>query len=630
MLHAVQRECVVVNAHAPTKFALRCVTRYLFPLSVGGSGASSSTTMRILSFLGRVCLIVGLPICIAIVIVRSYAMTFLSEPARTALVAEKEVGETIEAVGILLSDPETPVRFTRAGNVSEVLVQEGDRVMQGQELAIMQSETGGAGSTNASVAVQAARAQLAALQRGARPEDMGVLLAQEDAKRVELTHAQAKLQTAEDALRTATATQESPKTSGVVQEADVQAASSAITAQYATAIGALANMQAIFGRLDVQDALAKNVAGEGLLLREADMLRSTMNAQASRAQAMDARTALDNLRIARSSVSDASQVLREAVLLFEGLQLTEHFDEDGRERAVIALNGAQSQVQAALSVLDASIERTQFAAAHPGMPSVPGSDWKQVEWQLSAERARDEAQAQIASIEAELRIIEAQKLLKNAPASPSDIAAAETRLRQALGGLAQASGRGRGTPLLAPTDGTVLRVNLLAGQLSPLTEPAIVLRPEAERSVLVYIPDIDLARIGPGSTATVAFHAHPGIEYQLRIDGARGQSKTVNGVDGYRRMEFAYPHPELGVGLTGSVRIVTGERRQMVTVPMDSIERDVDGTTFVRVLSGEEITRRRVVLGREDETGFMEVIEGLDAGESVVVQTSKNVSYLPQ
>jgi HlyD family secretion protein len=83
-------------------------------------------------------------------------------------------GPTVSASGEVVAAVEAQMGFALAGQVETVEVSLGDEVLEGDALISLESSTLRAGVAQAEAALEAARAQLAELEAGPRPEDLAM------------------------------------------------------------------------------------------------------------------------------------------------------------------------------------------------------------------------------------------------------------------------------------------------------------------------------------------------------------------------------------------------------------------------------------------------------------------------
>jgi membrane fusion protein (multidrug efflux system) len=78
-------------------------------------------------------------------------------------------------------------------------------------------------------------------------------------------------------------------------------------------------------------------------------------------------------------------------------------------------------------------------------------------------------------------------------------------------------------------------------------------------------------------------------------------------------------------GITGTALVYIYENPTAVVVPMNAIQRDTHGQTYVYVNVNNVAQRQNVVLGNQSELSF-EIIEGLNIGDRLIVQGLQLVS----
>jgi HlyD family secretion protein len=101
-------------------------------------------------------------------------------PAPTPVLPSRSVGGTVTASGEVTAAQEAQMGFTLAGQVESVEVELGDQVEQGTILVSLEDSSLQAGVAQAEAALEAARAQLAELESGPRPEELAAAQAAYD------------------------------------------------------------------------------------------------------------------------------------------------------------------------------------------------------------------------------------------------------------------------------------------------------------------------------------------------------------------------------------------------------------------------------------------------------------------
>ncbi len=181
------------------------------------------------------------------------------------------------------------------------------------------------------------------------------------------------------------------------------------------------------------------------------------------------------------------------------------------------------------------------------------------------------------------------------------------------------SGRGAAT-LSSPIDGTIIERHATMGEV---VDPEDVLFQIADTTkvwVVGRVFEKDASKVLEGMPAVLTLHAYPGkswhgkVTYVDRVLDHRTHSVAV-------RMELENPNELLKPGYFGALHLDTGgDSKPRPVVPVDAIQR-MDNKT-VLLIPGDEprsYSVREVITGVEQD-GFVEVLEGIEVGEEVVVQ----------
>jgi Cu(I)/Ag(I) efflux system membrane fusion protein len=134
----------------------------------------------------------------------------------------------------------------------------------------------------------------------------------------------------------------------------------------------------------------------------------------------------------------------------------------------------------------------------------------------------------------------------------------------------------------------------------------------ARLQIAVQVPTTDSGRIQPGQTATVQTTAgsEPGIVAMKSAPAPSGSMVEI-------RVNFLAP-TTLPIDTPVQVDIAVEERKDVIVVPADAVQR-VDAATFVWVPNdNNQATRREVRLGLV-ANNLAQIVSGLTAGELVIV-----------
>lgn len=180
---------------------------------------------------------------------------------------------------------------------------------------------------------------------------------------------------------------------------------------------------------------------------------------------------------------------------------------------------------------------------------------------------RDKARFAFEAAQEQVRTVEAQ-----IAAAQAQVGNAQAVVRQRESQLAQAQVDLARTYIRAPVDGTVILRNVDAGQTVAASLQAPVLFTIAQdlrkMQVDVAIDEADVGRIRIGQDASFGVDAHPGRVFRGHVAQIRKAAQVVQNVVTYTVVVGA-DNPDLTLlpGMTANVRIITGQREEVLKVP---------------------------------------------------------------
>jgi cobalt-zinc-cadmium efflux system membrane fusion protein len=259
----------------------------------------------------------------------------------------------------------------------------------------------------------------------------------------------------------------------------------------------------------------------------------------------------------------------------------------------------RGQLLAELQSLELGKTRGEHAEAHARVELA----------RQALERKRGLAEERIAPVR---EVQEAEAELRSAEAR---LASARASL-QAMG--APAGGAGAWLELRAPLSGTVIERSLAQGQV---VEPAHTLFRIGSLSrlwLIAHAPERDAVRVPLRARARVAIPALPGqsLSAQVLLVGSQVEmsSRTIP-----VRLELPNPGGVLRPGMSATVWLPVGAGAPVLAVPAAALQRLGD-KWCVFVPQQEGAFEARVVGRGRDLGGEAEVLSGLKAGETIVVE----------
>jgi HlyD family secretion protein len=203
--------------------------------------------------------------------------------------------------------------------------------------------------------------------------------------------------------------------------------------------------------------------------------------------------------------------------------------------------------------------------------------------------------------------------------NPIQIDAAQAQLAIAQLQRDQAQHQLDKTLLVAPFAGIVSTVNIKVGEVS--VGPAMVLTDTSRIYADVKVDERDIGKIAPGQPAELTLDALPGIPLTGKIERIADLADANAAVTTYavRITLDATPAP-IRVGMTSNATFLVAEASRVTRVPNSylTFNRNLGQTTVNVDKADGTLTEVPVKLGVQG-TDYSEVIEGLSAGDTVVL-----------
>lgn len=513
----------------------------------------------------------------------SYDLTY---PQRDSIVA------TVNASGQIKPAQVANLTFLSTGQVSEILVDVGDKVNTGDPLARVDSRELQFRAEQAEAALLQAQANYQKLAAGATPEEVAASEAQVRQAQAQLRQARGSVTQSDIAAAEAQLNQAQAQLSrlqGGPKAADVQLAQSQLDQ-------AQANLQA------QRDNLSANKTSSQLRLEQAaNSLTQAQSAYSTAKQNWDyvqatGKDPVSPNRIDLSSPSGSSPntlndaqrqqyynafVQAEAALrnAEDAVEQAQVAYDNARQAEVSGVRVAEEQVKTAQTNLEkllAGADTDQLAAAQAAVRSAQANLDK-----LRGDQRRgaiDAAQAAVDAAQSNLARIQS-----GASGDDLTIARAQVQSAQAAYDLAQLALEE--ATLRAPFAGTVSEINLQVGEV-PAPNPAkvpMVLADLSSYHVDVAVDEIDIARLEVGQPVTLTLDALPDLQLPGTVESIAPLSTVQSAVTSYQvRITTQTNDPRVRSGLSASADIIVARKENALLVPRRAV-RNERGTLIVEV-----------------------------------------------
>lgn len=176
------------------------------------------------------------------------------------------------------------------------------------------------------------------------------------------------------------------------------------------------------------------------------------------------------------------------------------------------------------------------------------------------------------------------------------------------------------TPVVAPIAGMVVKRSVEPGQsVSPARELAVV----SDRLIVkTFVDETDIGAVREGQRAEFYLDAFPKQKYSGSVLSIAHESSQKEGVTGYEVKVLPSGRiPVLRSGMTADVLVVTGVKKNALTVPKRAIKYR-NGGAFVSLKKepAARLSEKEIKVGAADEK-FIEVLSGLEEKDTVYYST---------
>lgn len=197
----------------------------------------------------------------------------------------------------------------------------------------------------------------------------------------------------------------------------------------------------------------------------------------------------------------------------------------------------------------------------------------------------------------------------------NDIALAEAQVRQAKANLDMTQAQLANLIILSPMNGGVTKRHVDPGTMLKDTTPILTIMDLSEVKMVVNVIEKEFVRLQKGQPVKITVTAFPNRTFQGRIaiitPALELQSRTAE-------IQISVPNPGyvLNPGMFGRAEILFRSNPQALLVPIQAVVTQ-ENKDMVYVLRDGRAYRRLVQKGLTQDT-FVEIIQGLKAGEQVI------------
>jgi HlyD family secretion protein len=494
---------------------------------------------------------------IIIIVGSFYIASRRGNSATSIQVIRGTIVQDVTVTGKTKSAQDVNLAFERSGRIIRVAASIGDRVVTGQILAVIDQSALAAELLQNQASIQGEQAKLDQLKRGTRPEEIKI----QEAK---VANAVASVADAKNSL--ADVIQESfTKSDDAVRNkvdqflTNGRTSSPQINFQMSDPALELTIKQ---GRVSIENTLN---AWSPLLLRgayEKDELN--INAKIAEGNLRQIRSFLDATSLALSSLGPTPTITQTTI------------------------NGWKS---------DVSTARTNINTAISNLAT---------------------AEEKLRSAESDLTIAENELALDRAGSTIEDIAAQEATLRQVQAKVAATEAELAKTILRSPINGIVTKQDAKVGEIIPANTPLVSVISESDYEIEANVPEVDIGKLALGNPVAITLDAFPNESFHGRVVHIDPAETIIDGVVNFKvTILFDNSDPRMKSGLTANLSIETLKKENVLVVRQFAVIENDQGTFVRKLIDGKE-TDIPITIGIRGEDGNVEIISGLQEGDTVL------------
>ena len=360
-------------------------------------------------------------------------------------------------------------------------------------------------------------------------------------------------------------------------------------------------------------------AGVGDSVKQGDVLAELDNATilswqesvtSAKIALMDAQDALQNAQT--QDVADAQRAVVEAQQQLSNAQTQGPLNIANAQYA--ADNASQNYNDSLARFMSGSISAQELENASTQLQTA----------NLNLEIAKQNADTAVANAQDNLTAAE-QALANTGPGSlalelkQQQVASAQAALDEALATPGNAT-------MVAPFDGIVSAVNIVAGQTVSAGTVAIEIVDPSVVEVSATVDEIDVPQVQVGQKVTISLDALPNDEFSGVVSSISLIGNSQSGVVSYPvTIKLTVPSGvQLREGMSATATITTQEVDNVLLVPATAISSSSTNPTVTVMVNG--VPEVRAVKVGQSNSEYTEIVSGLNAGDRVVVTSTSSTS----
>jgi len=235
----------------------------------------------------------------------------------------------------------------------------------------------------------------------------------------------------------------------------------------------------------------------------------------------------------------------------------------------------------------------------------------------------------VQSAQASIKITEQQLELEKAGPTSEAVAAQRAIVNSARAQVSEFQDELKDQDITAPFSGIITNVDVRRGETVTAGEEVVSMISNGPLKIEGYVPEVHYGGIAAGEPVRIQLDAFPGNSFPGTLALVDPTAILRDGVPNFKvTVYFTNPDPRIRPGLTASAFIQTADKPSALSIPIASVTGTGNNATVMRLV-GTTAERTPVVLGITSTDGYIEIVSGLSAGDTVLVDETKQYRIVP-
>ncbi len=237
---------------------------------------------------------------------------------------------------------------------------------------------------------------------------------------------------------------------------------------------------------------------------------------------------------------------------------------------------------------------------------------------ITNQNAIQGAQANFNNAQDDVKAEQAQLKLKQAGPTKEEIETQEAQVKEALAQVESANSELSKTILLSPINGIVTKQDAKLGEIVAANETLVSVIAQNNLEIETNVPEVDIGKIKLSDPVEITLDAFPNEKFSGTVSSIEPGETIVDGVVNFKvSIAFKASDSRFKTGLTANLAIQTLKKTHVLALPQFAIIENDKGT-FVKKVTEDRTQEIPIRLGVRGKDGNIEILSGLNEGDSVV------------